>query len=634
MSQSRTHDPFFFTLQEALAGKYSLEDELGRGGMGIVYLALDVILDRPVALKVLPQDLAKVTDLRKRFLREARTAAKLSHPNIVPIHSVHEIGEFVFFAMAYVAGETLGQRIRRRGPLAPSDCMRMMREVAFALNYAHAQGVIHRDIKPDNILLEEATGRALVADFGIAGVMDPAQELGRDEIVGTLEFMSPEQAAGVPVDHRSDLYSLGMVGFYALTGELPFRSDDDAETLRMVRYLPAPPVASVAHVVPRRLARVVDGCLKKETAERFDSADTLAAALDAAAAARRQVPVAVRTFLYDPIDLGGDALAYATIAAMGLPPLIQATVETPAGGIVLVGYSLVAIGVPTATVPARVRRLLASGNTHADVILGLRQDLEQRKEESPHHPLTAIARIRSGIRRASLLTIGGSWILYWVAYLADTLGFPMPVGDEARFFTLVLIGGASAIGLLLTQSAGEDERALRKAERRLSFWQSRLGRLIFKVCGIGLGKKAADVRATHRPTEVQIGLAVESLFATLPKPTRKALGDVPGTVAELEAHATRLRQSIEVLTEVQSASIPAGVEFPRDLRQTREEAEAQLAKVVAALESIRLGLLRLTNGIGTVESLTTDLLAASDIRQDALRLLEGVDEVESALRGS
>ena len=138
--------------------------------MGVVYLAHEVRLDRPVALKLLPTQLAAQPLLRERFLQEARTAAKLSHPNIVPIHAVDEVDDFVFFAMAFVEGESLGERIGERGPVGPAEAARILREVAWALGYAHAQGVVHRDIKPDNILLEAAGGRALVTDFGIAHV--------------------------------------------------------------------------------------------------------------------------------------------------------------------------------------------------------------------------------------------------------------------------------------------------------------------------------------------------------------------------------------------------------------------------------------------------------------------------------
>src|ERR1039458_8303261 len=161
-----TVDPLFLSFQLALAGRYSIDRELGRGGMGIVYLAREVHLDRPVAIKLLPPDRANDSSLRERFLREARLAAKLSHPNIIPIHAVDDLGGFVFYVMAFVDGETLAQRVRTRGPLPSSEGARVLREVAWALAHAHAQGLVHRDVKPDNILLEMATGRVLVADSG------------------------------------------------------------------------------------------------------------------------------------------------------------------------------------------------------------------------------------------------------------------------------------------------------------------------------------------------------------------------------------------------------------------------------------------------------------------------------------
>ena len=261
-------DPLFLSFQTALAGRYSLERELGRGGMGIVYLAREVRLDRLVAIKLLPPGQAARPELRERFLREARTAAKLSHPNIIPIHAVDEAGEFVFFAMAYVEGETLSARVRQRGPLVPSEAARILREVAWALAYAHAQGVIHRDVKPENILLEAATSRALVADFGIAGVVKGAGALDGGEVTGTPEFMSPEQALGEGVDARSDLYSLGIVGFYALSGTLPFDAPVPTEVLAKQVTQSAPPLVSAAPGVPRKLAQAIDRCLAKDPAER------------------------------------------------------------------------------------------------------------------------------------------------------------------------------------------------------------------------------------------------------------------------------------------------------------------------------------------------------------------------------
>src|SRR2546430_4824427 len=260
-------DRLFLDFQSAIAGRYSLERELGRGGMGVVYLAREVRLDRPVAIKLLPPSKASDPKLRERFLREARTAAKLSHPNVIPIHAVEEIAEFVFFAMAYIEGETLTERVRNRGPLAPSEASRVLRDVAWALAYAHAQGVIHRDVKPDNILLENG-GRVLVADFGIASVVAGAGALSTGEVVGTPEFMSPEQALGEAVDARSGLYSLGIVGYFAFSGTLPFEADKATEVLAQQVTQPAPPPGSVAPLVPRRLAQPIDPCLAKDPAER------------------------------------------------------------------------------------------------------------------------------------------------------------------------------------------------------------------------------------------------------------------------------------------------------------------------------------------------------------------------------
>src|SRR4051812_37298016 len=177
----------------ALNGQYAVEREIGRGGMGIVYLARDLKLDRRVAIKTLPPHLASDPIVRERFLREARTAGKLSHQNIVPIHRADELDGRVFFVMGLVDGESLAQRVRDRGRIDPPEVLRELRDVANALGYAHAHGVIHRDVKAENILIDARTGRAMVTDFGIARLAEAGPLTSTGQVVGTVYYTSPEQ---------------------------------------------------------------------------------------------------------------------------------------------------------------------------------------------------------------------------------------------------------------------------------------------------------------------------------------------------------------------------------------------------------------------------------------------------------
>lgn len=289
-----TLDQALAALPAALAGEFELERELGRGGMGVVFLARDLVLDRHVALKVLPPD-AATAEVRTRFLREARTAGQLSHPHIVHIHRADERGEFAFFVMGVVDGENLGQRVRDRGPLPPAEVVRHLREVAWALAYAHARGVIHRDVKPENIMIERGTNRALVTDFGIARSERSPSLTGEGHVVGTAHYMSPEQVQGTALDGRSDLYALGVVGYFLLSGRLPFEGEGATAVLVAHVTRPAPPLISVAPNVPRALAEVIDRCLSKDPAARFatgeDLSEALRRALEGAVAAREPVAV-------------------------------------------------------------------------------------------------------------------------------------------------------------------------------------------------------------------------------------------------------------------------------------------------------------------------------------------------------
>jgi len=268
----------------ALGEDYVVECEIGRGGMGVVYRARDIRLDRLVALKVLPPNLAGVEDVRERFLREARTAARLAHPNIVPIHRADELGGYVFFVMGLVQGESLAERLRTRGPLAPAEVVPLLADVSRALAYAHAHGVVHRDIKPENILIDSASGRALVTDFGIARLAEASPLTATGQVLGTVYFMSPEQVSSDALDGRSDLYSLGVVGFVALSGHYPF--DGATASAVLVAHVTklAPRLQDVAPQIPDAVGRTIDRCLMRDPANRFPDGDSLARALDDARA--------------------------------------------------------------------------------------------------------------------------------------------------------------------------------------------------------------------------------------------------------------------------------------------------------------------------------------------------------------
>ena len=269
-------------IERVLSAHYQVDSEIGRGGMGVVYRAKDKRLKRTVAIKVLPPELGFQSQIKIRFLREAETAAQLSHPNIVPIYSVDETDGLVYFVMAYVSGDNLGKRLHDSGVLPVEMVRRVSREVADALAYAHERGVVHRDIKPDNILLDAITGRAMVTDFGIARASEGDSRLTATGMaIGTPAYMSPEQAAGDrEIDGRSDLYSLGVVAYQMLVGEPPFvATSTPAMLVKHISERPTP-VSQRRSDVPQDLARAVMMCLEKDPASRFASAGAFVTALD------------------------------------------------------------------------------------------------------------------------------------------------------------------------------------------------------------------------------------------------------------------------------------------------------------------------------------------------------------------
>ncbi|HSR14869.1 MAG TPA: serine/threonine-protein kinase, partial [Gemmatimonadales bacterium] len=259
-------------LRAALEGRYQIVRELGAGGMATVYLAEDQKHHRPVAIKVLRPELASAIG-PERFLREIEIAARLQHPHILPVYDSGEADGLLYYVMPFVEGESLGARLARDGALAVPDAVRILSEVADALGYAHQRGLVHRDIKPDNILLSGQ--HALVADFGIARAVHDAggERLTQTGMaLGTPAYMAPEQAAGGGVDHRADLYALGVLAYQALAGELPFRGHT-AQQLVAAHLTEAPdPITKFRPGLPPVLAALVMRCLEKHPADRVQTA--------------------------------------------------------------------------------------------------------------------------------------------------------------------------------------------------------------------------------------------------------------------------------------------------------------------------------------------------------------------------
>jgi len=265
-------------IRDALKEEYDLEKELGRGGMAVVYKGRDKQLEREVAIKVLPFSLSFDAEFVERFQREARTAGKLEHPNIIPIYRVGKSGRVIYFVMKFIRGKSLSAVIEARGALPVPEAKRMLIEAARALGYAHKHGIVHRDIKPDNIMFDEL-GQAIVADFGIAKAQSGARLTGTGMAIGTPHYMSPEQARAQNLDGRSDIYSLGVVGYQSLTGRVPFDGEDSFSIgyKHIMEELPTPALETAEQ---RELFAVVQKMMAKKPEDRFQTAEELIQALE------------------------------------------------------------------------------------------------------------------------------------------------------------------------------------------------------------------------------------------------------------------------------------------------------------------------------------------------------------------
>src|SRR6058998_3124563 len=266
-------------LQRLIEGQYEIERLLGKGGMAAVFLAQDLTLEREVAIKVLPPDVAQDEQVVRRFQQEAKTAAKLDHPNIIPIYRVESEGGLNYFVMKYISGTSLEDLLEQKQPLPVPEIQRILWEAACALGHAHQRGVVHRDVKPANIIFDH-DGRVMLTDFGISKALQAATGFtATGMIIGTPHYMAPEQGKGGSVDGRADQYSLGVVGYRMITAELPF-SGDSVHTIIYKHIYEEPPLASAKRPdIPSALTVAISRALAKEPDRRFTTMEDFATAV-------------------------------------------------------------------------------------------------------------------------------------------------------------------------------------------------------------------------------------------------------------------------------------------------------------------------------------------------------------------
>lgn len=671
-------------VQRTLAATYDVEREIGRGGMGVVYRAIDKRLKRPVAIKLLPPELSFRRDIRQRFQREAEMAAQLSHPNIVPIYSVDEVDNLVFFVMACVDGDNLATQVRNRGPLPPEDVRRWLTEVADALAYAHARGVIHRDIKPDNILIDAVDGRAMVTDFGIARAAeggDGARLTATGLAIGTPAYMSPEQASGDrDVDGRSDLYSLGVVAYQMLAGEPPFTGLTTPALL--VKHLSEAPVPVERRRpdVPPMLAAMVMRLLEKDPDHRFQGATEFASALRSgivpAAALSARATAAAPGAAASPDTAGAPPAAGPRAEqpptwaqpGFGLPPMKEWPAKPMGERLEMLGQY--EAKQRQAAEAARAARALAASQYQPTAEEVARWEapsvMRFRRKLAPFLFVNGVLLVLSVLARENFLPITAIWsviLAYQYAKLwsdgfdwRDVLRQP-----KDRMFGDVLSDMGDSIEATFSSKKREQLRA-----------EGRTGTGLLSSISTRSPVPAATSQGAVRSTPRDFGAhrtVVESarasrdeitrLLGTLPADERARIPDVANTSAALvdkvEQLAGALAAADELLAarplatldteiaQLEAAANPmdpgseARVRRLATLRRERRAAqeivtrhETHREKIEActlALENIRLDLVRLRTGGSSVQSVTQVAAAAMQVARDVDRAVEAAQEV-------
>jgi serine/threonine-protein kinase len=431
--------------------------------------------------------------------------------------------------------------------------------------------------------------------------------------------MAPEQALGESVDGRSDLYALGVTAYFALSGRLPFTGADATEVLAKQVTEPAPGLAETGAAVPRKVAHIVQRCLCKDRDERPASAADVADQLTVALERRKELPLALRAFVKHDSRLDGPgALMYPVTVFIGTG-LVASFFGLRASFWFLLGAFTVG---PLAVLVYRARRVLRSGFDHGDLAHAFKSEIEQGREERAFgagHGPSVLERV---IRSIALAGFAGMFA-----------GFGVGVGSLIALGGITAVGGTSVALIMLQRRRDVD------TEFYARLWNGPIGRWLFRIARWITPRDAMPAAFTHRPTELAIGLAADQLFGKLDKDTRKRLGDLPGAVRGLERDAQRMRARLDVLNDAlggaaQHAATDARGERDRvlvELQKERDLVQKRLGDAVAALETIRLGLLRLHAGTTTVQSLTTDLGLARQVAKDVNQLLDGRREVERLL---